>query len=99
MRRIANLCAENSPPDDKNHPNYNFWDNYQPEYTTDGEHIIFASQMGGLVSALWIMNTDVSHKRQLTAPPLEASGADMAPNGKHMVFYSQQTRIAQQASA
>jgi Tol biopolymer transport system component len=43
-----------------------------------------------LVSALWIMNTDGSHSKQLTGAPLEAGGADMAPNGKRMVFYSQQ---------
>jgi Tol biopolymer transport system component len=66
------------------------WDDYQPEYTTDGKHIIFASNLGGLVSALWIMNTDGSHSKQLTGAPLEAGGADMAPNGKRMVFYSQQ---------
>jgi Tol biopolymer transport system component len=66
------------------------WDDYQPEYTTNGKHIIFASNVGGLVSALWIVDTNGSNKRRLTAAPLEAGGADMAPDGKHMVFYSQQ---------
>lgn len=66
------------------------WDDYQPEYTVDSNHIIFASNFGGLVSALWIMDTNGAHKRRLTAAPLEAGGADMSPDGKHMVFYSQQ---------
>lgn len=66
------------------------WDDYQPEYTADGKHIIFASNVDGLVSALWIMNLDGSQKRRLTAAPLEAGGADMSPDGTHMVFYSQQ---------
>jgi Tol biopolymer transport system component len=56
----------------------------------DGRHIIFASNVGGLVSALWIMNLDGSKQKRLTAAPLEAGGADMSPDGAHMVFYSQQ---------
>jgi TolB protein len=66
------------------------WDDYQPEYTTDGKHIIFSSNVGGLVSALWIMDTNGAHQRRLTPAPLEAGGADMAPDGTHMIFYSQQ---------
>ena len=87
---VVQIVTMNANGTDRRNLTDNFWDNYQPEYTTDGKHIIFASQMGGLVSALWIMNKDGSHKRQLTKPPLEASGADMAPDGTQMVFYSQQ---------
>jgi Tol biopolymer transport system component len=66
------------------------YDSYQPEYTPDGKQIVFASQAGGLVSALWIMNADGSHKRRLTDPPLEAGGPAISPDGTSVAFYSHQ---------
>ena len=42
------------------------------------------------MSALWIVDTNGAHDRRLTPAPLEAGGADVAPDGKHMAFYSQQ---------
>lgn len=66
------------------------YDSYQPEYTPDGKQIVFASQSGGLVSAVWIMNTDGSHKRRLTSAALEAGGPGISPDGKRLAFYSQQ---------
>src|SRR5262249_33492102 len=66
------------------------FESYQPEYTPDGKQIVFASQAGGLVSAVWIMNADGSNKRRLTDAPLEAGGPDISPDGKRVTFYSQQ---------
>ena len=54
------------------------FESYQPEYTPDGKQIVFASQAGGLVSAVWIMNADGSNKRRLTDAPIEAGGPAMA---------------------
>jgi len=66
------------------------FDSAQPEYTPDGRQILFQSQNGGLVSAVWIMNANGSYKRRLTAAPLEAGGPDVSPDGQHIAFYSQQ---------
>jgi Tol biopolymer transport system component len=66
------------------------FESYQPEYTPDGKQIVFASQAGGLVSAVWIMNADGSGKKRLTDAPVEAGGPDMSPDGKRVTFYSQQ---------
>jgi len=66
-----------------------FYASYQPEYTPDGRQIVFGSQNGGLVSAVWIMNANGSHKRRLTAAPLEAGLPDVSPDGQHIAFSSQ----------
>jgi Tol biopolymer transport system component len=66
------------------------FESYQPEYTPDGKQIVFASQAGGLVSAVWIMNADGSNKKRLTEAPLEAGGPDVSPDARHLAFYSQQ---------
>ena len=66
------------------------WEVYQPTFTPDGRHILFGSQEGGLVSAIWIMNIHGSNKRRLTDAPIEAGGPDVSPDGRHVVFYSQQ---------
>jgi TolB protein len=66
------------------------FESYQPEYTPDGKQIVFASQAGGLVSAVWIMNADGSNKRRLTDAPIEAGGPAISPDGKRVAFYSHQ---------
>ena len=66
------------------------FDSYQPEYTPDGRQIVFASQQGGLISAVWIMNADGSGKRRLTDAPIEAGGPDVSPDGRTLAFYSHQ---------
>jgi Tol biopolymer transport system component len=66
------------------------WDSYQPEYTTDGKHIIFGSNLGGFVSAVWIMNTNGRHLKRLTAAKLEAGGPDVSPDGQEVVLYDHQ---------
>jgi len=37
------------------------WDSVAPIYTPDGKRIVFQSQIGGYVSAVWVMNSDGSH--------------------------------------
>jgi len=66
------------------------WAVYQPTFTPDGRHILFGSQEGGLVSAIWIMNLHGSNKKRLTKAAIEAGGPDVSPDGRHVVFYSQQ---------
>ena len=66
------------------------YDSIQPEYTPDGKQIVFTSQAGGLISALWIMDADGSHKRRLTDPPLEAGGPSISPDGSRLALSSHQ---------
>lgn len=66
------------------------WDSLDGEYTPDGKHIIFETQTDGYVSALWVMNTDGSHQRRLTASELEAGYPDISPDGKQIIFYNNQ---------
>jgi len=66
------------------------WEVYQPTFTPDGKEILFGSEEGGLVSAVWAMRLDGSHKRRLTAAAIEAGGTDVSPDERHVVFYSQQ---------
>jgi Tol biopolymer transport system component len=66
------------------------WQSLGAEYTVDGKHIVFSSQIDGLVAALWIMDTDGKHQRRLTAPELEPGAPDVSPDGKQVVFYNHQ---------
>jgi len=64
-----------------------FWSSYADSYTPDGR-INFDSQMGGLISAEWIMNGDGTSQKQLTVPSLEGGISDVSPDGKHIVLNS-----------
>jgi TolB protein len=64
------------------------WDAFRPTYTPDGRRIVFESQLGGFVSALWIMNADGTGKRRLTDPAIEAGGPDVSPDGTRVAFFS-----------
>jgi Tol biopolymer transport system component len=66
------------------------WDNIEPEYTPDGKHIIFSGNLGGYVSAVWIMDANGKHAKRLTAADLEAAGADVSPNGREIVLHDHQ---------
>ena len=72
----------------------NIWDSFFPEYTPDGRRIMFDSQIGGLVAAIWIMDADGSHQRRLTDAPIEAGFSDVAPDGRRVAFINHQnTRL------
>jgi len=63
---------------------------FGPEYTPDGSRIVFESQRGGRISALWVMNADGSGAHRLTPGRLRAGGADVSPDGTRVVFFSNQ---------
>ena len=65
------------------------FDDIFPEYTIDARQIVFSSSRGNLISALWTMNSDGSHKKRITEPALEAGAVDVSPDGLHMVFVNQ----------
>jgi Tol biopolymer transport system component len=66
------------------------WDSVGGFYTPDGKHIVFGSEIGGYVSAAWIMNADGSHQRRLTPAALKAQPWGVSPDGKHIVGYTNQ---------
>jgi Tol biopolymer transport system component len=65
-----------------------FWLSFLPVYTSDQRKLVFGSQLGGLVSAAWIMNTDGSNQSRLTPAALEAGPSDVSPDGEHMLLVS-----------
>jgi Tol biopolymer transport system component len=54
--------------------------------TPDGQSIVFESQFGGLVSAVWIMDSNGTHPRRLTPAPLEAYPIDVSPDGRQILI-------------
>lgn len=65
-----------------------FWGSYIGTYAPDGVRIVFESQLDGLVSAAWSMNTDGSKQYQLTPAPLEAAPYDVSPDGSHILLFN-----------
>jgi Tol biopolymer transport system component len=61
---------------------------FKPQFTPDGQRILFESQRRGLISAIWSMNPDGSDMQRLTPARLRAGGLDIAPDGQHVVFFS-----------
>lgn len=58
-----------------------------PEYSADGNAIVFTSTArGGVISSLYLMDTDGSNIRPLTPPNLEAWIPDGSPDGEKFVF-------------
>src|SRR5436305_8875049 len=62
------------------------WTNMRAEYSPDGRQIVFQSDRGGYISAVWMMRADGSHLRRLTPPIMEAFWPHFAPNGRRVVF-------------
>jgi Tol biopolymer transport system component len=65
-----------------------FWDSYAPAYTPDGRHIVYYSQQGGLLEAVWIMDADGSEKKRLTPASLELFPYDVSPDGQHILMWN-----------
>jgi Tol biopolymer transport system component len=84
---IATVAADGSDRKELTSP---YWDSLGAEYTQDGKHIVFISQLDGLVAALWIMDDDGKHQRRLTEPEVEAGAPDVSPDARHVVFYNHQ---------
>ena len=66
------------------------FDDYQAGYSVDGRHILFGSTTHNFISAIWEIDANGKHKKEITRPALKASGPDVSPDGKHMVFYDHQ---------
>jgi Tol biopolymer transport system component len=64
---------------------------FKPQYTPDGSTIVFESARGGLISAIWSMDADGSNLKRLTPARLRAGGPDVAPDGQHIVFFSNES--------
>jgi Tol biopolymer transport system component len=62
------------------------WTNLRAEFSPDGHQIVFQSDRGGYLSAVWMMRADGSHVRRLTSPIMEAFWPTFAPNGRRVVF-------------
>jgi Tol biopolymer transport system component len=65
------------------------WGVFRSGYTPDGGHILWETQEAGFLSVLWIMNSDGTGQKRLTAPPLKA-GLPSAPSSDHVVFINNQ---------
>jgi Tol biopolymer transport system component len=70
------------------------WTNMRAEYSPDGRQIVFQSDRGGYISAVWMMRADGSHVRRLTPPIMEAFWPNFAPNGRRVVFSDNFNRAA-----
>ena len=65
------------------------WGVFRSGYTPDGAHILWETQEAGFVSVLWIMNSDGTNQKRLTAAPLKA-GLPSSPSSDHVVFMRNQ---------
>jgi Tol biopolymer transport system component len=63
----------------------NLWDSIG-FFTPDERHVVFYSQTGGLISAVWIMDAHGANKRQLTPAALEGFPSDVSPDSQHILL-------------
>ena len=68
------------------HLHTDLWESVPPIYTPDGTHIVFESQIGGYILAVWIMNSDGLRPRRLTAPELKGATSAASRDGKHILL-------------
>ena len=63
----------------------NLWDSIG-FFTPDERQVVFYSQAGGLVAAVWIMDANGANKRQLTPAALEGFPDDVSPDSQHILL-------------
>ncbi len=57
-----------------------------PRYSPNGSRIVFDSDRGGFLDALWTVNRTTGRLRRITPPSLEAFYPDWSPDGTRIVF-------------
>jgi Tol biopolymer transport system component len=62
------------------------WMNQDPEFSPDGQQIVFDSTRGGFTSTVWRANVDGTGLKRITPPSLMAFVPDWAPDGRHILF-------------
>jgi Tol biopolymer transport system component len=56
-------------------------------FTPDARHVVFYSQNGGSVGAVWIMDAHGANEQRLTPPALEGAPTDVSPDGQHLLLF------------
>jgi len=62
----------------------NLWDSIG-FFTPDERHVVFYSQNGGLIAAVWIMDAHGANKQRLTPAELEGFPSDVSADGRHIL--------------
>jgi len=70
---------------------HDVWGKFWPIYTPSGDQVVFFSATGGLISAVWRMNSHGLDKKRLTAPAFEGFAYDVSPDGEHIVLNNHQS--------
>jgi Tol biopolymer transport system component len=65
-----------------------FWDSGFAYFTPNGRSLVFFSQVGGFVSAAWVMDSSGANKVRLTPASLEGGPFDVSPDGQRVLLTS-----------
>ena len=82
--RYQIMIMESNGNNANNIPRVEGWD---PTWSPDGRHILFASGANGPVQ-LFVVRDDGKNLRQISKLPLMRGRSDWSPNGQHIVTYS-----------
>ena len=65
-----------------------------PRYSPDGRRIVFDSDRGGFLDAIWVVNRNGGGLKRITPPSLEGFYPDWSPDGTRIVFTDNCCRFA-----
>ena len=68
-------------------PGSDIYDETQPDWSPNGEDIVFVSTMGGSKD-IWIINLHIKSLERLTDTPYDEQGPQWSPDGKEIVYVS-----------